>query len=393
MISLAAAINTVLEHSGVLPKMEMVPLWESLGRVLASDINSDINMPPFDKSAVDGYACRKGDLQADLKVIEVIPAGQMPTKVVVEGTCSKIMTGAPIPSGADCVIMVEEVQELGDEFIRFTGKYSKTNIASFAEDVKVGDVVLQKGIVIEPQHIAILAAVGASIVPVAAQPKVSILITGDELVEPDVKPELSQIRNSNGHQLYAQVVRAGAIPVYSGIVDDTLVATRNTISNALNQSNIVVLTGGVSMGDFDFVPKVLTDLGVDIKFQTIAVQPGKPTVFGVKGDKLVFGLPGNPVSSLYQFDILVRMAILAMMGANKTQRDIYKLPLATDYKRKRSERLALVPARINESGEVTPISYHGSAHIFSLTIANAMILVPIGIDSIRKGELVDVRSF
>ena len=359
----------------------------------ASDINSDINMPPFDKSAVDGYACRKGDLQADLKVIEVIPAGQMPTKVVVEGTCSKIMTGAPIPSGADCVIMVEEVQELGDEFIRFTGKYSKTNIASFAEDVKVGDVVLQKGIVIEPQHIAILAAVGASIVPVAAQPKVSILITGDELVEPDVKPELSQIRNSNGHQLYAQVVRAGAIPVYSGIVDDTLVATRNTISNALNQSNIVVLTGGVSMGDFDFVPKVLTDLGVDIKFQTIAVQPGKPTVFGVKGDKLVFGLPGNPVSSLYQFDILVRMAILAMMGANKTQRDIYKLPLATDYKRKRSERLALVPARINESGEVTPISYHGSAHIFSLTIANAMILVPIGIDSIRKGELVDVRSF
>lgn len=391
MISLASAINTVLEHSKAIPKMEMVPLWESLGRVLASDITSDINMPPFDKSAVDGYACRKSDLQRDLRLIEVIPAGQMPTKEVVEGACSKIMTGAPIPKGADCVIMVEEVKELVNDFIRFTGKYSKTNIASFAEDVKEGDVVLKKGIVIEPQHIAILAAVGASSVPVAAQPKVSILITGDELVEPDDKPELSQIRNSNGHQLYAQVVRAGAIPVYSGIVDDTLEATRNAIANALKESNIVVLTGGVSMGDFDFVPKVLTDLGVDIKFQTIAVQPGKPTVFGVKDDKLVFGLPGNPVSSLYQFDILVRMAILAMMGAAKTQRDIIKLPLASDYKRKRSERLALVPARINEKGEVAPISYHGSAHIFALTNANAIIMVPIGIDSISKGELVDVR--
>lgn len=391
MVSLDIAISNVLSHCKEIHSTEVVSLWESLGRVLASDICSDINMPPFDKSAVDGYACRKDDLQSDLKLIEVIPAGQMPTKEVVEGTCSKIMTGAPIPKGADCVVMVEEVKELDNDFIRFTGKYSKTNIALFAEDVKEGDVVLKKGIVIEPQHIAILAAVGASSLPVAAQPKVSILITGDELVEPEVKPEHSQIRNSNGHQLYAQVVRAGAIPVYSGIVDDTLEATRNAIANALNQSNIVVLTGGVSMGDFDYVPKVLTDLGVEIKFQTIAVQPGKPTVFGVKDDKLVFGLPGNPVSSLYQFDLLVRMAILAMMGAAKTQRDIIQLPLASDYKRKRSERLALVPARISDKGEVTPISYHGSAHIFALTNANAMIMVPIGIDSISKGELVDVR--
>lgn len=392
MVSLDFAISKVLEHSKPLSHTEQVTLWESLGRVLASDISSDINMPPFNKSAVDGYACRKHDLHNTLKVLEVIPAGQMPTKTVIEGTCSKIMTGAPLPSGADCVIMVEEVEKINETEIRFTGKYSKTNIAKFAEDVKVGDIVLTKGVLIEPQHIAILAAVGVSEVSVNIKPKVSILITGDELVETDVKPELSQIRNSNGHQLYAQVINAGAIPIYGGIVDDTQVATRNAIVYALEKSNIVVLTGGVSMGDFDYVPNVLKDLGVDIMFQTIAVQPGKPTLFGVKGDKLIFGLPGNPVSSLFQFHLLVRTAINLMLGSTKPNSDILKMPLANDYKRKRAERLALVPARINDSGEVEPINYHGSAHIFALAKASAMVIVPLGVDFIKKGEIVDVRQ-
>ncbi|PKP39187.1 MAG: molybdopterin molybdenumtransferase MoeA [Bacteroidetes bacterium HGW-Bacteroidetes-15] len=392
MVSLEYAISKVLEHSKPLSHTEQVTLWESLGRALASDITSDINMPPFNKSAVDGYACRKDDLQSTLKVLEVIPAGQMPTKIVTAGTCSKIMTGAPLPDGADCVIMVEEVEDVNASEIHFTGKYSKPNIARFAEDTEVGDIVLSKGILIEPKHIAILAAVGASMVTVATKPRVSILITGDELVEPEIKPELSQIRNSNGHQLYAQVINAGAIPVYGGIVDDTKESTQTAIAQALEKSNIVVLTGGVSMGDFDYVPNVLKDLGVDIMFQTIAVQPGKPTLFGVKGDKLVFGLPGNPVSSLFQFDLLVQPAIKSMMGLSKPTKDILKMPLANDYKRKRAERLALVPARINNSGEVEPINYHGSAHIFALAKANAMVIVPLGVDFIKKGETVDVRQ-
>lgn len=391
MVSLDFAISTVLQNSKARMSTETVSLWESIGRVLAVDVTSDINMPPFHKSAVDGYACRNIDLGQPLRVVEVIPAGHMPQKEVTRGTCSKIMTGAPVPNGADCVIMVEEVEVINDTTIQFTGKYSKTNIARFAEDVKTGDVVLNMGTVIEPQHIAILASVGVSKVVVATKPKVSILITGDELVEVDKKPINSQIRNSNGHQLYAQVIRAGAIPIYGGIVEDTLESTRNAIAKALTDSNIVVLTGGVSMGDFDFVPNVLTDLGVDIKFQTIAVQPGKPTLFGVKGDKLVFGLPGNPVSSLFQFDLMVRSAVLSLMGATKPAKSLLKMPLASDFSRKRAERLALAPARINAQGEVDFLDYHGSAHIFSLAQAQVMVIIPIGVNKLSKGDLVDVR--
>jgi molybdopterin molybdotransferase len=391
MVTLDFALSKVIEGSKSLLQTEMVPLWDSLGRILAVDIISDINMPPFDKSAVDGYACRRSDLHGALHVIEVIAAGQMPAKTVESGTCSKIMTGAPIPNGADCVIMVEDVEEISKTEIRFDGEETKNNIAKFAEDVRAGDIVLLKGTQIEPQQVAILSAVGVHRVSVAVKPKVSILITGDELVETDKKPALGQIRNSNGHQLYGQVVRAGAIPVYGGIVNDTFDSTRTAISKALDDSDIVVLTGGVSMGDFDYVPNVLKNMGVEIMFQTIAVQPGKPTVFGVRGEKLVFGLPGNPVSSLFQFDILVRSAIKKMMGANNLYRDIYKMPLANSYKRKRADRMALVPALINEKGEADAINYHGSAHIFALNHATAMILVPIGVETISKGELVDVR--
>ena len=392
MIPLSKAEAYVLECALPMSSTEQVGLWESLGRVLATDISSDMNMPPFDKSAVDGYACRKEDLDANLKVVEVIPAGQMANMEITQGLCSKIMTGAPVPKGANCVIMVEEVEEVDEQTIRFTGKYSKTNIAIFAEDVKEGDKVLSKGVIIEPQHIAILSAVGVSNVTVSVRPKVSILVTGDELVEVSEKPNVGQIRNSNGHQLYSQVIRSGAIPVYIGIVDDTESATETAIVNALSQSDIVVLTGGVSMGDFDYVPKVLNGLGIDIKFQTIAVQPGKPTLFGVKGKQLVFGLPGNPVSSLFQFDLLVRTAILRLMGGSSAQRELLKMPIAHDYKRKRSERLALVPAKVNGNGEVELLSYHGSAHIFALAQAQLMVIVPIGVSQLKKGDLVNVRS-
>lgn len=392
MVSLDFAISKVLDRVNSINSTQEVNIWDAVGRVLATDITSDINMPPFDKSAVDGYACKKEDLESELEVIEVIPAGQMPTKSVESGKCSKIMTGAPLPIGANCVIMVEEVEEINEKQIRFTSKYIKPNIARFAEDVKEGDLVLSAGQLVEPQHVAILAAVGVSNVKVFAKPVVSILVTGDELVETEIKPTLSQIRNSNGHQLYTQIIAAGATPHYVGIIDDTFEATRVAITNALDKSNIVVLTGGVSMGDFDFVPKVLEEIGVEIIFQTIAVQPGKPTLFGVIGDKAVFGLPGNPVSSLFQFDILVRPAINLMMSSFKPTKDIIKVPLADDFKRKRAGRLALVPAKFNELGEVEPINYHGSAHIFALAKATAMIIIPQGVESVKKGDLVDVRQ-
>lgn len=387
-----SALNKVISNINTFSQTEVVSLWESLGRVLAIDIVSDMDMPPFNKSSVDGYACRKVDTQSNLKVLEVIAAGQFPTKRIEPNTCSKIMTGAPVPEGADCILMVEEIIENTDGTIRFTGSDSKSNISKKGEDIRNGDLALAAGTIINPSHVAIMAAVGVAKVTVACKPVVSILVTGNELVETEVTPTGSQIRNSNGHQLVAQVLKCGATPNYVGIVIDTKQATQSAIENALAKSDVVVLTGGVSMGDFDYVPEVLETIGVNIIFKSVAVQPGKPTLFGILGKKVVFGLPGNPISSLFQFELMVKPSIRKLMGAANPSDDCFKIPIANDYTRKRAGRFGLIPAFINCNGEVEPVSYHGSAHIFALSKVNAVIFAPVGVLGFKKGELVDVRQ-
>lgn len=386
------AINKIVSSIVSLNETDIVSLWDSLGRVLAIDIKSDMDMPPFNKSSVDGYACRKIDIQSSLEVLEVIAAGQFPTKRIEPNTCSKIMTGAPVPEGADCILMVEDIVENTDGTVRFTGNDSKSNISQKGEDIRNGDLALAAGTIINPSHVAILAAVGVTKVTVARKPVVSILITGNELVEAENKPMGSQIRNSNGHQLVAQVLKCGATPSYVGIVIDTKEATQSAIENALAKSDVVVLTGGVSMGDFDYVPEVLKTVGVNIIFRSVAVQPGKPTLFGMLGKKVVFGLPGNPISSLFQFELMVKPAIRKLMGATNPVDACIKMPIANDFYRKRAERFGLVPACINSNGEVEPVSYHGSAHIFALSKVNAVIFAPVGVLGFKKGELVDVRQ-
>lgn len=392
MISLDKAIGIVKQNVSVLKGEEQVALAESLNRVLAQDVVSDINMPPFRKTAVDGYACRAADLDKPLTVIEVIAAGAIPQETLTPGACSKIMTGAPIPNGADCVIPVEDTEILPDGTIHFTGDKPKSNICELGEDIKIGESPLSKGTLIKPQHIAIMAALGCHSPSVAVRPKVSILPTGDELVEPTEVPHGSKIRNSNGHQLIAQVISAGAIPIYHGIVGDTEEVTENAIARAMNESDVVVLTGGVSMGDFDYVPRIMERLGVKILFDSIAVQPGKPTTCGVAGNKLIFGLPGNPVSSFIQFELLVKPALLMMMGCTTPYAPIYRLPMANNYFRKRTERLGLFPVIVNAIGEVEPLEFHGSAHIFAFAKANGIASIALGVKEIKKGELIDVRS-
>jgi molybdopterin molybdotransferase len=390
MITLDKAIDIVLSASQPLVRFEEVSLWESLGRVLADNIVSDMNMPPFDKTAVDGFACRMVDAGGELEVIEVIPAGATPAKSIGRGQCAKIMTGAMIPPGADCVLMVEDTREVAPGRIVFTGNSPKSNICKLGEDIKLGDRAIPRGAMVAPQHIAIMASLGYSRVQVAAKPGVAILATGDELVEPEVKPQAGQIRNSNGHQLVAQVVGAGATPHYYGIVRDTHSETRSAITKAFDENDIVILTGGVSMGDFDLVPGILEELGVRILFDSIAVQPGKPTTFGVKGHKLVFGLPGNPVSAFLQFELLIRPAIHRLMGCH-TEGVSLRLPMAHGYKRKKTERLGLIPVRVSTRNGVEAVDYHGSAHIFALAGANAVAIIPQGVAEIKLGEVVDVR--
>ncbi|MFH1320795.1 MAG: gephyrin-like molybdotransferase Glp [Bacteroidota bacterium] len=390
MIPFEEALKIVLNSAYTLGN-EQVDITNSLNRILAEDVSSDIEIPPFNKSAMDGYACRKEDLKNELEEIEVIPAGKIPQKAISKNQCSKIMTGAMVPEGADCVIMVEHTEITADNKIRFTGDITKAHICYKGEDVKTGDIVLKKGILLKPQHIAVLASVGCVKPLVVKQPSIGIISTGSELVEPHLKPGLSQIRNSNAYQLISQVTAMGAIPNYIGIAGDSEDVTYNAIIRALHDNDVIILTGGVSMGDFDFVPEILKKAGFRLLFKKIAIQPGKPTVFGLSNNKFCFGLPGNPVSSFVLFELLVKPILYKMMGTDHSPLNI-KMPLSTDYKRRESYRLLWIPVIITEEGEVMPVEYHGSAHIHSLSQAHGMISLPVGKASLKKGEIVDVRQ-
>jgi len=390
MISFDEALNIVLQ-SGYERGSERVSFERSLDRVLAEDIRSDMMMPPFDKSAVDGYACRKEDMANELEVIGIIPAGKYLDKTIGENQCAKIMTGAPLPDGADAVIMLEDVKETGSNRIKYQKDKVKNNICYRGEDIQENAIVIPKGTLVSPQHIAVLATAGAVNPLVYKKVRVAVISTGDELVEPDKKPGISKIRNSNAYQLKAQIDRMGASSDYVGIALDNEESTRKMITRAFDGNDIVLLTGGVSMGDFDFVPKVLKELGVEIKFKSIAAQPGRPTVFGTRNRQFIFGLPGNPVSSFVQFELLVKPLVYQLSGHTYQTLQL-KLPMAKDYTRKKAERLSWIPVKINENSEIIPLEYHGSAHINALTEADGLIAIPVGKTTLNKGDLVNVRQ-
>lgn len=370
---------------------ETVVLDQALGRILAEDVASDMDMPPFDKSAMDGYACRRTDLQNELRVIEMIPAGQLPRKKTGSGECSKIMTGAAIPAGADCVVPVEVTQETGEKNVRITGEVPHDNICRQAEDIRSGDIVLKKGVRIDPQHIGVLATVGCTHPLVARQPTVGVITTGDEIVEPGNIPAAAQIRNSNGHQLCAQIQRVGGLPTYYGIVPDATEALDAVVKQATEACDVILLSGGVSMGDFDFVPGILKENGFDLLFEKIAVKPGKPTVFGVSGSAFCFGLPGNPVSTFVIFELLVRPFLEQLMGRD-ARPNAWPMQLAAPIRKRDTDRDAWVPVSVTEPGFVQPIAYHGSAHLNALANADGLVCVPKETRELTKGTIVDVRS-
>jgi molybdopterin molybdotransferase len=370
---------------------ETIPFMDSAGRILAEDIISDVDMPPFNRAAVDGYACKREDITSDLEVVEIIRAGKVPLHKPGNGKCSKIMTGAIVPDSCDMVFPVEDSFELPGGKVRYTGKQIKVNISWKAEDVSTGETVLKKFKFVNPQDIAVLASVGRTMVTVSRKPKVAVISTGDELVEPEKKPLLSQIRNSNAFQLLAQGRRAGADPEYYGIAPDDEEITYRIIEKAIAGSDIVILTGGVSMGDFDFVPSVLKRAGVKLLFDQVNVQPGKPTTFGVHSKSVVFGLPGNPVSSFIQFETLVRPFINKMMNFD-WRPVIRSMPLADRYERKSSARYGWIPVRITTGNLAEIIDYHGSAHITAFPYADGITGIETGKNIIEKGEIVSVRQ-
>jgi len=390
MIKFEEALEIVLSRA-VQTGCETVAMNSAVGRVLAEDVVSDIDMPPFDKSAMDGYACRRSDLLNEMEALEVIAAGQVPEFDIGANQCSKIMTGAMMPKGADCVIMVEHTRVTAKGLIEFTAGKTANNICYVGEDVKKGETVLNKGLLLRPQHIAVMASAGCTNPKVYRKARVGILSTGDELVEPNQIPDAGKIRNSNAWQIMAQAEAMYVMPQYFGIAPDEESKTLAMIRKAMDECGVILLTGGISMGDYDFVPAVLREAGFTFHFKSLAVQPGRPTLFGTNpAGKICFGLPGNPVSSFNQFELLVKPLLYKMMG-HEYEPVLLKLPLAVDYRRKKSERLSFIPVMLNKDGTVLPVEYHGSAHINALNRAFGLMSVPIGVAEIKKGALADVR--
>ena len=342
MIKPDQALKIILSQAQVLG-VEAVTLNQSLGRVLAEKIYSDLDIPAFNRSAMDGFAVNSKDTSKVFEIIEDIPAGYVPRKKIRFGRCSRIMTGAMLPRGADKVVKVEDTK-LAANGLQLTAFEKKTNVSLKGEDVKNGQLILEKGTKIRPQEAAMLATVGKTKVKVWRQPIVAVISTGSELVEPNQKPKLGQIRNSNASMLLVQLKQRGIDGKYLGIACDNFAATRKLVQKGL-ETDILLLSGGVSVGDYDFVKEVLTSCGVKLHFNKVAIKPGKPTVFGTLGKKLVFGLPGNPVSVLVIFELFVVPALDKIVG-QQTKSKFKRMRLLKDFSRRDTKREQYFPIRM-----------------------------------------------
>jgi molybdopterin molybdotransferase len=396
MLSVAEAQALVLQHARPLPP-EILPLASStLGLRLAEDIVSDLDMPPYDKALMDGFAVRAADLpggQGVLTVIDEITAGKTPRCPVGPGQAARIMTGAPLPAGADAVVMVERTRLLEGSRVQLEDKPPKPgqNVMPQGQEMRQGETVLEAGAVLRPQEFGLLATVGRTAVKVIPPPRVAILSTGDEVVEPSQTPGPGQIRNGNGTMLLAQVCRAGGLPRYLGIARDRPEVLRPLVAEGL-RSAVLVLSGGVSAGKLDLVPGVLQELGVQAHFHKVEMKPGKPVFFGTQGDTLVFGLPGNPVSALVCFELFVRPALRRLLGDFEAGPRLVQATLTEDYPYK-TDRPTYHPAWL-ESGEdgwrVRAVPWFGSPDLRGLTRANAFVVLPPGDHRHRAGQMVSV---
>ncbi len=372
------------------PSVETVSLSNSLYRVLAEDITADMNMPPFDKSAMDGFACRLQDIEMPLTVKETIAAGQNSDVQIGKGECVRIMTGARIPEGSDTVIKFEDTETLSNGKIRFTAGKTVPNICYLGEDVHSGDCLIKKGTMVEPRHVPVMAGMGYAHPAVYTCPSIGIFVTGDELVDVSSVPTGTQIRNSNGPQLEAQC-RAMHLEVRNyGMVRDSRDSLKNSFDLSVKENEVTIISGGVSVGDFDYVPDIVKSAGFNIHFHGIKVKPGKRMLFASHDGRYVFGLPGNPVSALIQFEMLVKPLLYILQGKMLLP-ETEQFRINGDYRIRNISRTSFVPILIHGNGTVDPLEYHGSAHIFAYASANGFMEIPEGVSFIRKGDTIHAR--
>jgi molybdopterin molybdotransferase len=380
MVTVDDALDIVLKHTPSLGAEEIL-LADALGRVLAEDVRTDADMPPFDRSAMDGYAVRAADVAQAPVVLEVsgqIRAGQWPDRPLPPGQAVQVMTGAPVPAGTTAVQPVEKTRAIdGGRRVEILEPVATgAHIARQGAEGHAGDEVIARGLTIDPATIAVLAAVGKGKVQVGRRPTVSVLVTGDELVDVWQAPTRGHIRNSNGYALLAQARWAGGDARSLGVVPDQAPLIAQAVREGFS-SDVLVVSGGVSEGAFDLVEEVLARFDVGILFSKVAIKPGAPLVFGRRGDKLVFGLPGNPVSAQVTFDLFARAALLRMQGARVVSRPSVEAFLVESVSN-RSGRRNHLPARLRiEGGRLlaSPLRSVGSADVVAHARANALVVL------------------
>jgi molybdopterin molybdotransferase len=384
MISVEEAVDRIVAAVAPLPT-EPSPLAESLGRFLRETVRAPIDLPPFDNSAMDGYAVGSSDLPGasaehprKLRLIEKIAAGKPASAPLATGNCIRLFTGSPLPEGANAVAMQEDTHPDPEDpgVIVFTDSVRPwENVRLRGEDVRAGTSLGSPGEQLSARTLALLSAVGIQTVPVARRPKVALLATGSELVEPGQPLPSGMIYESNRTLLAGLIQRTGAIPKPYPLVRDDLATTRARLEEALADHDCVITSGGVSVGEFDFVKLALEQLGGRIEFWRVAMKPGKPFVLARVGGKLVFGLPGNPVSSFVTFLFLVRPALLAMQGAARWELPARRGTLIEPLKNL-GDRRHFVRVKVSPAGEVSLAGLQASHALSSLALADGLVDVP-----------------
>jgi molybdopterin molybdotransferase len=382
---------------------ESVPLSRALGRTLARDVKAREDVPPFTKATMDGYALRAGDTglasattgaggrAVTLQVLEDLAAGRSSRTTVGPGQAVRIMTGAPLPRGADAVVMVENTEASGRSVAVRREVRPGDNIGRAGEDLKKGEIALERGTVIGPAETGMLAAVGLARVPVTRRPKLAVIATGDEIVEPGQPKRPGQIRNSNGPALTAMAARAGAEAIYLGIARDRTPSLSSKLARARG-ADILVLTGGVSVGDYDLVKDELRAAGVRPVFWQVRIKPGKPVFFGVRGRELVFGLPGNPTSAMVTFHLFVRPAVERMLG-RKVQGGGTATAVLTEDIVLKPGRKQFLRGLLEDRGPILRVAPYGdqrSGVLRSMVRSRVLIVVPADVSRLEAGQEVEI---
>ncbi len=395
MISIEEARNRVLAEALPL-SVESKPLAKLLGCVLAEDIVAGYDVPPFDNSAMDGFAVKAADIveagtetPVSLRIVQTLPAGHVAERALDAGESVRIMTGAPLPEGADAVVQSEHTEADVEQVKVFEPVKPGKNIRRAGEDMHAGDRVLPCGSALGPAEIGLLASLGRPVADVYRLPRVAIVSTGSELVEVDQPLGPGQIHNSNSYSLRALCGQMGIEATVLGIVPDDYEATRELIAQGL-EYDVLLTSGGVSVGEFDFVKDIQDELGVERRLWGVAMKPGKPLVFGVRGRTLVFGLPGNPVSAMVSFELFVRPALMRLMGYRKTTRPSYRAILSEDVVASEGRVYVIRVRAWREDGvwHVSSTGPQGSGMLRSMVGANGLVFIP-GSRVARAGEEVE----